>query len=135
MWVNPKLDWKGTDNYNAADLNRVENNTLEAVNCLSEIMYNVPLESTVTSRDTTSIDFLSSINRVERNIDAIKNYFLSPPGWQDKKIWSLGMGFSYLDANRLENNLNILYAWAQIAKDNIVYCGTFNCGQEMIINA
>lgn len=133
-WLNPKTDWGKTDYYNADDLNRVENNTLEVANYLRNILYTIPLENTITDRDTTSIDFISSINRVERNIDAIKNYFLTPPGWVNKKVWILGIGFDYTDANRLESNLNSLYTWAQLAKDNLVYCGTFSCGEEMVLN-
>jgi len=129
-WINPKLDWKETDFYNATDLNRVENNTLEVANYLRSIMYIVPLESTVTNRDMTNIDFLSSINRVERNIDIIKNSFLEPHGWQDKKLWTLGMGFTFQDTNRLENNLDLLYNLAHVAKDNLIYCGTFSFGTE-----
>jgi hypothetical protein len=129
-WVNPKLDWKETDNYNAEDLNRVENNTLEAANYLGAMQSSIPLEATKTDRVITSIDFISSLNRIERNIEIVKNSFLIPPGWQDKKVWALGMGFSYLDANRLENNLNLLYTWAQLAKDNLIYTGTFSCGTD-----
>lgn len=129
-WIEPKLNWKDTDKYNAADFNRVENNTVEVANRLNDLMYLISLGATNTGRDTSYIDFISSINRIENNIDIIKNGFLSPPGWQDKKTWSVGMGFDYKDANRLENNLFLLYSWSQIAKDNLIYSGTFNCGAD-----
>lgn len=127
-----KINWTSEDYYNFEDLNRVENNTLEIANYLRAIQYTIPLETVKTDRDMTSIDFLNSINRVERNIESIKNNFLTPPNWQDKKIWSLGMGFDFRDANRLENNLKLLYEWSLIAKDNLVYCGTFSCGEDVI---
>ena len=129
-WINPKLNWKEADYYNAEDLNRVENNTLEVANYLRAIQYTIPLEAVKTDRDMTSIDLISSINRIEKNIQIVKNNFLTPSGWIDKKVWSLGVGFSFQDANRLESNLNILYAWAKMAKDNLIYCGTFSCGSE-----
>lgn len=130
MWINPKTNWKATDYLNYADLNRIEKNTEFVAEYLVNISYIVPIGTVVSNRTMQSIDFISSINRLEENIDIIKNSFLTPPGWQDKKVWSLGKGFSYDDANRLENNLKILKEWAEIAKDNLVYCGTFNCGTD-----
>jgi hypothetical protein len=134
-WIDPKLDWKETDYYNADDLNRVENNTLEVINFLKSIQFNAPDVVSVTDRDIFSIEFLSSINRVEGNIEAIKQAFMVPPGWQNTKTWTIGKGFDYRDANRLENNLNLLYIFAQLAKENIVFCGSFTCGEEVLINA
>ena len=130
MWIESKTDWKSTDYLNCTDLNRVENNTEYIAQYLVNLNYAVPIGTVVKNRTMASLDFISSINRIEENIDIIKNSFLSPPGWQEKKTWSLGKGFSYKDANRLENNLDILYKWAQIAKNNLVYCGTFNCGTD-----
>ena len=129
-WVNPKLDWKPTDFYNAQDLNRVENNSQFITSYLKGLQYPITLVSPMTNRDNTSIDFISSINRLENNIDVIRVGFLTPPNWQNKKTWSVGQEFDYTDANRFESNLNLLYTWALIAKDNLVYCGTFDCGLE-----
>lgn len=127
-----RTNWTSEDYYNAEDLNRVEANTEFVAEYIKSLQYNVPELKLRTDRDMTSIDFLNSINRVERNIESIKNNFLTPPNWQDKKIWSLGMGFDFRDANRLENNLKLLYEWSLIAKDNLVYCGTFSCGEDVI---
>lgn len=133
-WFNPKLDWKETDYHNYADLNRVENNTLEVANYLNGIQYNIPVLTSKTDRDNSFIDFLSSINRIENNIETVKNSFLIPPGYQGSKAWSIGLGFSYLDAIRLENNLSLLYQWSMIAKDNQRFCGIYNCGEEVIFS-
>jgi hypothetical protein len=125
-----RTNWTSKDFYNAEDLNRVEANTQFVAEYLNSLYYNITLETIKTDRDMTSIDFLSSINRVEQNIEALKDGFITPPEWQSKRIWSLGMGFDYKDANRLEINLKLLYEWALIAKDNLVYCGTFSCGTD-----
>lgn len=129
-WINPKTNWGDMDYYNAEDLNRVEANTQFIAEYLNSLSYNITLEVVKTDRDVTGIEFLSSINRVERNIEAIKNNFITPPGWLNSKLWSLGMGFSYKDANRLETNLKLLYDWALIVKENLIYCGTFACGTD-----
>lgn len=134
-WLEPKTDWNSTDYYNAHDLNRVESNTAEVIAFLQSIQFDTPTITAVTNRDNTRIEYISSINRVESNIDTIKNKFLTPPGWQSKKTWTTGPGFNYQDANRLESNLELLYEYAQLAAQNIVYCGLFACGEEVLINA
>lgn len=127
-----KTDWTSNDYYNADDLNRVEANTQFIAELLEEMQYAIPLGEIRTDRDMTSIDFVSSINRVERNIDAIRENMLTPPSYQAMKVWPQKTGFSYLDANRFEMNLKLLYEWALLIKDNFIYCGTFNCGEEVI---
>lgn len=127
-----RTNWTSEDFYNAEDLNRVEANTEFVAEYIKSLQYNVPELVIRTDRDITSIDFISSINRLEQNIEALKNGFITPPGWQSKKVWTLGMGFDYNDANRLEKNLKLLYKWAQIAKENLIYCGTFSCGEDVI---
>lgn len=129
-WMEPKTDWTPNDTYNFDDLNRVENNTADVAAFLESIQYKVPPLTVVTNRDKKSIDFISSINRVESNIEALKDAFIIPPGYQGKKTWAVGMGFDYRDANRLERNLQLLYEWAHLAKENLKYCGTFYCGED-----
>lgn len=129
-WMEPKTDWNSNDTYNFTDLNRVENNTAEVAAFLESIQYQIPIQTIVSDRDKTSIDYISDINRIEDNIEQIKNAFITPPGYQQKKTWAVGMGFDYRDANRLERNLQLLYEWAHLAKENLKYCGTFYCGED-----
>lgn len=130
MWIEPKIDWTANDYYNAEDLNRVESNTKYIADYLTGLSYKIPELEVKTDRDITSIDSVSSINRIEENIEAIEDNFITPPGYQNRKNWALGMSYDYRDANRLENNLKLLYEWAYIAKENLVYCGTFYCGED-----
>lgn len=129
-WIEPKTDWTSLDYYNYGDLNRIENNTAEVAAFLESIQYQVPELTVVTNRDKKSIDFISSINRVENNIEQLKDAFIAPPGYQGKKTWTVKKGFSYKDANRLENNLKLIYEWAHRVKENYRYCGTFTCGED-----
>lgn len=131
--MEPKTDWTSSDYYNADDLNRVEVNTQFVANYLRDIQYNIPVLVSVEGRTAKSIEFISSVNRVEDNVESIRTNFLTPPGYQDKKTWYLGRGFDFKDANRLEQNLQLLYDWAVIAKENQIYCGTFACGEEGVI--
>ena len=72
---------------------------------------------------------------LKNNLESIKDNFLTPTGFQAAKSWSVGAGFSYLDAIRLENNLKLLYAFYQIVYSNLIYCGTFYCGETVVIHA
>jgi hypothetical protein len=131
--IEPRTNWTADDYYNFDDMNRVEANTQYVAEFLNSLSYRIPDLVVETGRDMTDIDFIPSVNRVEQNIEKIRNRFLTPPGYKVTKVWALGMGFDYRDANRLEGNLKLLYEWAIIAKDNQIYCGTFACGEEGVI--
>lgn len=130
--ITPKVNWNSNDYYNFADLNRVESNIQFVADYLVSMGYAIPLEAIVTNRDMLSIDFVSSINRVERNLDSIRANLITPPTYQDMKVWSKGMGFNFDDANRYERNLLLLYKWADLIAQSFKYCGTFNCGEEVV---
>lgn len=132
-WLKPKLDWTEDDYYNAEDLNRVENNTIEVKKLLEQLLkQTVSLESIVTNRDYSSIEFADSLSRVERNIDKLGFYF-KPQGWQNTLSWVAGQTFSYKDAIRLEKNLNLLHDFIKPNLENIKYCGLITCGEEDFI--
>ena len=130
MWINPKTDWTQNSYINYLDFDRIEKNTKEVATQLVNIQYYVPTLTYNTDRDNTHIDFLSSINRIENNIKILKDSFLTPPGYQESKVWTLGMGFSYADANRLENNLNLFYEWIPKVASSLRHCGAFSCGED-----
>lgn len=129
-WITPKVDWTISDNINFGDFNRIENNILELYTYLQSIQYNVPLPTTTnTSRTVLSIDFLSSINRIEANLDNIRIAFLSPSDYIPRKTWTVGKGFDFTDANRLEGNTSRLLNWGMLVYQSYRYCGTYNCGE------
>lgn len=128
-WLTPKINWTSEDYYNAQDLNRVENNTIEVANLIKQLIgINVNIEETVTDRNYNTIEFADSLNRVERNLEKLSVLNLS--GLKElKTTWQAGDAFSYKDAIRLENNLKILHDVLYKNLKNIKYCGSFNCGQ------
>lgn len=133
-WITPKIDWNGdTDYYNFGDMNRVENNTGVIKELVAFLQGNFNLDNLKTSRNMISIDFEEDLNRIESNIDTLKNNFYEPLGWEESKTnWKAGDPFSYIDANRLEKNLKLLYELAKGTTENLKYCGTFSCGEEVI---
>jgi len=131
VWQTPKLDWSEDDFYNAEDLNRVEGNTAATAELLRTLLgIKVALESVVTDRDYTSIEFADSLNRIERNIRRLS--VINIPGLKAQKTnWLPGDAFSYKDAIRLEKNVAILYPILNANLASIKYCGTFACGEEL----
>lgn len=132
-WITPKIDWNGNDFFNFEDTNRIENNAGVVKDLIAFLEGNFNLEQLKTDRNMISIEFADSLNRIERTIEKLKNEFYAPIGWQECKTnWKAGDSFSYIDANRLEKNLKILYELAKCTTDNLKYCGTFSCGEEVI---
>lgn len=130
MWTTPKTNWTASDDYNASDLNRVESNTLHLRNYLESIDYPVPTLVTVTTRTEVDYDTVSSINRVESNIDVLRRSFMTPPDWEPTITWTYQTPMTHEVANRLEQSVEQLYGYAQQAHEAFRYCGTFTCGQE-----
>lgn len=129
-WLTPKTDWNKDNSINYDDFNRIETNIEEIVSYLASYDYQLPAMTFVLNRTNKSIDYLSSINRIENNLETIKSNFITPVGWQDKKTWTIGLGFSFKDANRLESNIQKLRDLELLLVKNFRYCGTFNCGQD-----
>lgn len=128
-----KIDWKSEDYYNAEDLNRVEANAQFVKEYLESIDCQVDLGEVNTGRFMEDIDFISSINRVEDNLESIRKAMnIVPPGYGPKKTWTNKMVFNFEDANRYEKNLELLYKWAQQIFQSYKYCGEFICGEEVI---
>lgn len=125
-----KTDWGPQDYYGPDDLNRVEANTQFIAEYLGTAGYPVALEDVKVDRDVTDYEFADSLTRVEQNIDAIRAVFMEPPGYQQPRAWQAGKRHSYVDANRVEQNLQLLYDWAVVVVGGLRYCGTFYCGED-----
>ena len=132
-WETPKLDWLTTDSINAADWNRIESNMQEVVTYLNSIQYPIAAITTVTDRTQTYVDTLTSINRIESNLDSIRVAFLTPPGYGVAETWTSGKGFDNLDAIRLENNIKLLMDYGLLVYQSFRYCGAALCGDMGVI--
>lgn len=128
-WVTPIIDWDGTTAgrkyYNFGDIDRVEQNTEYLYDEFVAIGY-IPAITTFTyPRTTKTIDFFDDLNRIENNILAIKNATWEPLVWTTPQItWaSVQQSFSFVDTNRIEQNLLYLYNMLNNIKDAYIYCG------------
>lgn len=131
-WITPVTDWTASDYYNAGDLNRVENNTDHLRTALIALGYSIPSITTNVSRINESYDDLTSINRIESNLNEIKNNFVTPTTWQEGKTWTATTPFLMDDANRWESNQLALYNLSITIPQSFRYAGTFNLSQEVL---
>lgn len=133
-WVPPKTDWASEDFFNFDDMNRVESNTGYLKELIEFLQGAFTIEEIKINRDMLSFDFDNNLNRIERNIDRLRQEFYAPIGWEVPRTdWEGGISkFSFNDANRLEKNLKVLYDFAMSTVDSLQYCGTFSCGEEGI---
>ncbi|SEN19473.1 hypothetical protein [Paenibacillus sp. OV219] len=126
-----KTDWSSDDYINFGDWNRIEQNMLDLATYLQSIQYAVPTPTVVTNRTVSSVDYLSSINRIETNLEAIHFAFnMTPPEYLDTKVWTAGQGFTYADVNRLESNTQIIKTYGDLVAKSFRWSGAFTCGQE-----
>jgi hypothetical protein len=128
-----KTDWKPTDYYNFDDLNRVEEITVIIQERVALFRgYTISLEPTTTDRTTKSIEFAESLNRIERNIEALQRSFsvLSEKFEPLKLDWVYNDSFDFNDANRYEKNLYVIYNHIQGNIYNIHYCGQYTLTTE-----
>jgi len=129
-WIPLKTDWVSTDDYGPDDLNRVEADTDFIARQMAGAGYPVTLEPVKVDRTKTKYEFASSLSRLERNIDALREAFVTPPEYIEPKAWSANVSHDYRDANRVENNLQLLYNLLLSAIASFKRCGTFACGED-----
>lgn len=128
----PKIDWTANDYYNYFDLNRVEYNT-EYINSLLPSSLNLTSEK---SRVVGEWEFFDSVNRIEENIKKIRDVFgVNPSGWKEPFTqWtSVKKGFGYIDANRLERNIEGLRKMIIGTKARTLKTGTFKAGNNRTV--
>lgn len=131
--IDEKFDWTQTDKYNYGDINKVEGNVELIFDYFSNLSYPIAIDSIITNRNYTSIDVVSSINRLEDNIEALRESVVNPPEYLCTKLWDRDSEFSYIDANRWELNLFYINLWADRMVQDFKYSGTFSSGQEVIL--
>ena len=129
-WITPKLNWLASDDINFVDFNRIENNMQEVVAYLNSIQYPMPSLTYNTARTLSSVDFLSSINRIEQNLESIRTNFMTPPNYGATETWVAGKGFDYTDANRLEQNIQYLMDYGLLVFQSFRRCGAYTCGDQ-----
>lgn len=131
-WITPKVNWIDADYYNGTDINRVENNIGYVRQMLIALDYTVPVLTINNSRLYNSVDYVSSINRIESNLDALRLSFVTPAEWQPIVTWSFAKKMTPADANRWELSAKQLYDLATVVPQSFRFSGTFFPGEEVL---
>jgi hypothetical protein len=133
-WQTPVTDWISTDIYQYTDIDRVEQNTEYLKDEFEAIGYTASATTFDYPRTRARFGYKTEMNRIENNILAIKTATWEPLVWITPVVsWlSVSQSFSYVDANRLEQNILYLYEMLQNVTDAFLYCGdnmTTICGK------
>lgn len=90
-----------------SDFNNIETKINTLRTRIVNLGFNV---DTYTTKTWVKKDFLlyTYLNNIENGIENLGKGYFKPYGWQNKKIWTKGMSFSYKDVNRWLNNLTII---------------------------
>jgi hypothetical protein len=126
--IDVKTNWLFTDKINFGDFNRIENNIIILRNFVIAASYSIPSITSETGRTKTYIEYLSSINRIEGNLQTIRNNSFTPSGYGGAVTWISGLGFDFSEANRIENNILSLFLGAGNVFDALIYSGQVNAG-------
>ena len=114
--------------WNITDLNRIEQNCKYLLEELTALGYdvNVVLKENTWVEDDFPV--LSEIDRIRLNVKLLCDVFLitSDLDFDNKYI-------DYENANRIEELMSFVYNTLQNLFLGLRYCGTFNCGQTLIL--
>lgn len=137
-WVTPET-WTTADKINYGDFNRIEGNIEYLEDKLNNTFGAGLTLTNKTDWDNTDVPYYDELNRIEGNIDTIVTNWAEPTGWVTPKTdWvtgpiKQGNNTSGADmANRMENDLLLLYNSIGGTEDYLLVCGTFKCGTDHI---
>lgn len=123
-----KTNWISTDYLTYTDLNRIENNIIEARNLIATYDTTPLSSSNKTDWETKSIVFYENLNRIEQNIKYLIDRCLAIVTDSPKTTW-ISEEINYIDINRIEQNILDCYNTALRIIAEFEKCGYFTCGQ------
>ena len=106
--------YRDTDYLNYTDLNNIEERIKELTTKIQIYNQSTPNFS-LKEWYVNDFPYIQEIDRIEKGIENLGEYWYKPDNWQESKIWLTGnetsqviKSFSYLDINRWINNLNLI---------------------------
>lgn len=106
--------YRDTDYLNYTDLNEVEERIKEQHEILECVNISTP-DFHPKNWKLNDFPYIQEIDRIERGVNDLGEYYYKPNGWQECKTWLTGKetsqiikSFSYLDINRWINNYSLM---------------------------
>ena len=104
-WIQPKTDWTQNDYINVEDFTRIFNNMAYLRDMIATYLgSSVILEGNVLTNER-ALPMVSSLNVIERNLDALRSVMSSDLLFPATQIWSQPRNPDFTDANRWESFL------------------------------
>lgn len=132
-WQEPRLDWTTESYLNLEDMNRIEGNfdwlRWEMNSYFSKLPFNSKIPDY--KRQLAQIDFYTTFNRVENNINSLKDRYFQHSQWINlpESYTDEYNIISYQNIYRLEKDLKLLYDLWQGMKSTWTYPGEIYCGE------
>ena len=99
---------------NYTDLNIIENRLLDITNRLRQIVPSAPAFSPK-QWTVNEFPYIQEIDRIEKGVKALGDYWYKPDGWEECKIWLTGSetsqvikSFSFEDINRWIKDMDLI---------------------------
>lgn len=122
--------YTSTDYINYDNFNEIENKIFMLNSKIKEKNNTIPsYEKTIWNAN--DIVYIELVENIENGIENLKKHYIAPPNWISSRNWKEKSNFSYVDINRWINNLNLIEKSLQ--EYDPIYCGTFYCGEEVIL--
>jgi hypothetical protein len=120
-----------SDFYNYADFNR-ENGNVEFLRDILVINgYNVILTYPVDIANRAGFPTVTRINQLRQNIIDLFTGFYYPPDAPEVTVNPARKQiFNYVEANKLEVSLQLIYDLVHKMLAEFKYCGAYTCGEE-----
>lgn len=114
--------------WNISDLNRIEQNCKYLLEELTDLGYDIGVVVKENEWLYDEFPVLSEIDRIRLNVKLLCDVFLITSDLDFGNIY-----LNYYNANRIEQLLLFVYNTLQNLFTGLRYCGTFNCGQTLIL--
>lgn len=132
-WIEPKIDWKSSDYFNAVDYNRIINNLKHLRDDAEVLFKSLELSSSGNEKGYNSDIYASEINEIENDLETINlNTYNFAIG--EKTLYKAnGKTILYSEFNRIENAMLKLHAMMQIHKESLPRLAFSLRGSERIV--
>lgn len=131
-YITPKKDFKADDYYNYTDINRVANNIQYLADLLRDSGYETDLIPFEPDFTLSSLPYLQVINNLEENLERLRlavpiepRDYLVTRNWYHTYDPRHDRNPLYLDANRWEENIELLRKILVSLREDWLSCGTF----------
>jgi hypothetical protein len=130
-WTEPTTNRSKSNKgyFNIEVINRIESNCEYLEEQLNSYGYTISI-ITKTDWETSDFPYLTEINRIRDNVNALLEAYYTQDDSPDITYWN---SLNWEDANSLEENLKNIYDLLELMAENFKYAGTFYAGQEVIL--